>query len=49
VHDAMRPTDFAPPDAKRIMAERKVKKPPLVKPDNTLLSMVTAKDLRATA
>src|SRR5439155_16983281 len=37
------PISFA--DAERMMAERKVKKLPLVNPDGTVLGLITAKDL----
>jgi IMP dehydrogenase len=37
------PLDFA--EAERLMAERKVKKIPLVNPDGTVLGLMTAKDL----
>lgn len=33
------------PDAERLMVARKIKKLPLIKPDGTLLGLVTAKDL----
>src|SRR5439155_24724568 len=37
------PISFA--DAERVMAERKIKKLPLVNPDGTVLGLITAKDL----
>ena len=37
--------DIAPGDAERLMFQRKVKKLPLVRPDGTLLGLVTSRDL----